>query len=171
MSMWCSWQVLILEWTSRWWVSFRACNWDLLDFLSCLVLPLMLRPLCRNITAFFLNANIFTLSENDWKIWHLVLTWFLLLSMVSQCPCVTAFYIRYVAVIAGAWTFTQRGGSFSRVYNLLLLLSYILISAFFILENVKLTPMSVKTYMDLKNKAGNKNPTLSSKGFLYECCC
>lgn len=79
------WQVLIWEWTSSWWLRCQACVWVLLDFLWCPVLTLLLSPLRRNITAFFLNADIFILDwlkpDNSSATQHLALTYFLLLML------------------------------------------------------------------------------------------
>lgn len=78
-------QALIWEWTSSWWLRCQACVWGLLDFLWCPVLTLLLSPLHRNITAFFLNADIFTLDwlkpDNSLATQHLALTYFLLLML------------------------------------------------------------------------------------------
>lgn len=58
--LYCFWQALIWEWTSSWWLRCQACLWGPHGYLWCPVLNLVLSPLWRNITVFFLNTNDFS---------------------------------------------------------------------------------------------------------------
>lgn len=59
----CFWQASIWGWTSSWWLMCPAWIWGPLDFLCCLVLSIVLRLLHRNISAFFLCADMFTVRR------------------------------------------------------------------------------------------------------------
>lgn len=59
----CFWQASIWGWTSSWWLMCPAWIWGPLDFLWCPVLSIVLRPLHRNISAFFLRADVFTVRR------------------------------------------------------------------------------------------------------------